>query len=339
MPGGSGKASPPGFNRPPSASTSCCPSPARPPVEPGSPPPSSPSAGMDGGAAMAGAVGVGSGTGAGGGIAGGGIAGGGPTGAAAEGAMGGGALDAAGGAFTTAAGWLATTAVAADGFVGHRDLAARRRRPGRPQLAGHLEYRRGIGGQPGRCGVVGGGHRRGRGAHRGEPVRANVVVDERFYLLIDQLTGHRTITHPGGDGLRGGQPVGALGQPAVVDSHCGGDLSVDHLPQVVPQSDQRLGRRSHPRGRRGRRVGMAHQEFARRVCASALPGAGQRSERVALRPQRVRRCGRRRFRARCNRRPTPADPARPRRCTSPAPVRRAASGPAADSRAGDAAHT
>ena len=140
-----------------------------------------------------------------------GIAGGGPAGAAGAGAVGG--RHARCGGRCAHHGRRIRRDPAADraGSSGAQvPAAARRRRPGRPQIAGHLEYHRELRGQPGRRGVVGGGHRRGSGAHRGEPIRANIVVDERLYLLVDQLAGHRTITRPGGDGLRRGQPVGAL---------------------------------------------------------------------------------------------------------------------------------
>ena len=101
---------------------------------------------------------------------------------------------------------------AAAGVVEHV-VGARWRRPRRPEIAGHVEHRGRLGGELSRRGIVGVRHRRHRCAHRRQPVRANIVVDERLYLLIDQLAGHRAITRTRRHRLRGGQPLGALRLP------------------------------------------------------------------------------------------------------------------------------
>ena len=84
-------------------------------------------------------------------------------------------------------------------------------------------------------GVEGGGDGGHRLLHRGQPVRPNVVVHERLYLLVDQLARHRTVSGSRRDRLRRGQPFGTLGLAAVVDRHGGGDLLVDRMPQIVAQ--------------------------------------------------------------------------------------------------------
>ena len=85
---------------------------------------------------------------------------------------------------------------------------ATRLRRRRSEITRHLEHCGGLGCQHAGYAVEGSGDCRHRLLHRGQPFRPNVVVHERFHLLVDQLAGHRTITRSRRHRMRRGQPVG-----------------------------------------------------------------------------------------------------------------------------------
>ena len=302
-------------SRLPNASASCWPNPDRPLPTSGSPP----SAGADGGAAIAGAVEPAStsGTGGGGGIGEGG--GGAGVGIGADDAPHDGGATTGGAPALAAAGTVATSSSRGGGV--HDGP----RSPGTSNTASGSAV----------SSAVAASYKSITAA-----IAERIAVSQSarislstkgFTSLVDPFAGGRTVTCARRHSVRGGQPlVAAARSSAAIAAATFPSTACHRLSRSAANASAVV---AHRRCRRRRCLAVPAQERTREVRAAALPRRGQRAELLVLAAVSASSVAATAASSAARSPPAPAGRGRPRCHTSRAPARRAASGPDSHSRA------